>query len=125
MKSKSDPKNEDQVKSKSRLRENNEDNLEAVVLALFIRTFVVQAFKIPSGSMMNTLLVGDHILVNKFIYGVKLPFWRTTLMPSSNPNRGFQFGQIVRSPLSIASTIRMFGQLTARCTLADHSTGPA
>lgn len=73
---------------KSRLRENVEAILVAVVLALIIRTFIVQAFKIPSGSMMNTLLIGDHILVNKFIYGVKLPFLGTTLIPITDPQRG-------------------------------------
>ncbi len=45
----------------------------AIVLALFIRTFVVQAFKIPSGSMEDTLLIGDHILVSKFAYGLQIP----------------------------------------------------
>ncbi|MDL2275865.1 signal peptidase I [Desulfosarcina sp. OttesenSCG-928-G10] len=66
---------------KGKLRENVEAILIAIVLALFIRTFMVQAFKIPSGSMENTLLVGDHILVNKFIYGVKLPFVKKTIVP--------------------------------------------
>ena len=75
-------------KKKSRLRENVEAILLAIVIALFIRTFVVQAFKIPSGSMKQTLLIGDHILVNKFIYGVKLPFIRTTLIPIKEPKRG-------------------------------------
>jgi len=46
----------------------------AVLIALFIRTFVVQAFKIPSSSMEPTLLVGDYILVNKFIYGIRIPY---------------------------------------------------
>lgn len=73
---------------KSKLRENIEAILVAVVLALIIRTFVVQAFKIPSGSMKNTLLIGDHILVNKFIYGVKIPFLHTTLIPIKDPRRG-------------------------------------
>lgn len=81
-------KNEPVVKKKSVLRENIEAILIAIVLALFIRTFVVQAFKIPSGSMENTLLIGDHILVNKFIYGVKLPFAGTTLIPIDNPKQG-------------------------------------
>jgi signal peptidase I len=76
------------VKKKSTFREYAEAAAIAVLLALFIRTFVVQAFKIPSGSMEPTLLVGDHILVNKFIYGVKIPFIHTTLIPISSPKRG-------------------------------------
>jgi signal peptidase I len=78
---------EEALKKKSSLRENIEAILVAVVLALIIRTFVVQAFKIPSGSMKNTLLIGDHILVNKFIYGVKIPFSGATLIPIKNPER--------------------------------------
>ncbi len=62
--------------------------LDTLVLALVIRTFVVQAFKIPSGSMIPTLLIGDHILVNKFIYGVKLPFTDIVLIPITVPGRG-------------------------------------
>lgn len=76
------------VKKKGTVREYAEAIIIAVVLALFIRTFVVQAFKIPSGSMENTLLVGDHILVNKFIYGVKIPLTGVRLFPITQPNRG-------------------------------------
>jgi signal peptidase I len=54
---------------KSTVREYFESIVIAVILALFIRTFVVQAFKIPTGSMENNLLIGDHLLVNKFVYG--------------------------------------------------------
>lgn len=72
---------------KSRLRENIEAIIIAVILALFIRTFIVQAFKIPSGSMLPTLQIGDHILVNKFIYGVKLPYLNTNLIPVREPVR--------------------------------------
>jgi signal peptidase I len=79
---------EEKIKKKGTIREYAEAALIAVALALFIRTFVVQAFKIPSGSMEPTLLVGDHILVNKFIYGVKLPWIRTTVIPISEPDRG-------------------------------------
>jgi signal peptidase I len=61
------------VRKKSVIREYAEAILIAVLLALLIRTFVVQAFKIPSGSMIPTLLVGDHILVNKFIYRFRDP----------------------------------------------------
>ena len=75
-------------KKKSGLRENIEAILVAIVLALFIRTFVIQAFKIPSGSMKQTLLIGDHILVNKFIYGVKVPYLQTTIVPITNPKHG-------------------------------------
>lgn len=76
-----------EIKKKSALRENIEAIIVAVILAMFIRTFIVQAFKIPSGSMKETLLIGDHILVNKFIYGVKIPFLRTTIIKMKNPAR--------------------------------------
>jgi signal peptidase I len=59
-------------KQKSTIREYAEALGVALLLALVIRTFVVQAFKIPSGSMLPTLQIGDHILVNKFIYGPRL-----------------------------------------------------
>jgi signal peptidase I len=75
-------------KKKSAVREYIEVIGTAVLLALFIRTFVVQAFKIPSGSMKPTLLVGDHILVNKFIYGIKIPFTDRTLVSVTTPKRG-------------------------------------
>lgn len=71
----------------SKVREYAEAIIIAVVIALFIRTFVVQAFKIPSGSMKPTLQIGDHILVNKFSYGVKLPIFRNTLIPIGDPQR--------------------------------------
>jgi signal peptidase I len=74
-------------KRKSTIREYIEAILIALLLALFIRTFVVQAFKIPSGSMLNTLLIGDHILVNKFIYGIKNPLTGNTWIPVKEPGR--------------------------------------
>ncbi|MEK7286132.1 MAG: signal peptidase I [Nitrospirota bacterium] len=74
-------------KSRSTFREYAETLVIAIVLALFIRTFVVQAFKIPSGSMIPTLAIGDHILVNKFIYGVRIPFTDKTLISVSQPER--------------------------------------
>ena len=58
---------------KSVAREYTEAILIALLLALLIRTFIIQAFKIPSGSMENTLLIGDHILVSKFSYGTHIP----------------------------------------------------
>ena len=60
----------------------------ALLLALVIRTYVVQAFKIPSGSMLQTLLVGDHILVNKFIYGTKIPFSDKRILILTKPMSG-------------------------------------
>lgn len=76
------------IKKKSTFREYAEAIIMALVLALVIRTFVVQAFKIPSGSMEPTLEIGDHILVNKFIYGVKIPFTSIRLFPLEKPKRG-------------------------------------
>ncbi|MCI5140700.1 MAG: signal peptidase I [Candidatus Electrothrix sp. ATG1] len=73
------------MKKKSAVREYTEAIIIALVLALFIRTFIVQAFKIPSGSMLQTLLIGDHILVSKFIYGIKNPFSGSVLMPIKSP----------------------------------------
>ena len=60
-------------KTKSVFREYAEAIFIALLLALFIRTFIIQAFKIPSGSMEKTLLIGDHILVSKFAYGTHIP----------------------------------------------------
>ncbi len=59
----------------------------ALILALFIRAFVVQAFKIPTASMYPTLLVGDHLLVNKFVYGTKLPFSDKKVLAIADPER--------------------------------------
>jgi signal peptidase I len=69
-------------------REYLEAIIIAILLALFIRTFIVQAFKIPSGSMLPTLQIGDHLLVNKFIYGIKNPFTGSTIIPLGKPERG-------------------------------------
>jgi signal peptidase I len=66
---------------KSTLREYFESIVIAVILALFIRTFVVQAFKIPTGSMENNLLIGDHLLVNKFVFGPSETGAERTLLP--------------------------------------------
>ncbi len=75
-------------KVKSKFREYTESIIAAVILALLIRSFVIQAFKIPSGSMVPTLLVGDHILVNKFIYGIRIPFTDIKIFPLHSPCRG-------------------------------------
>jgi len=70
------------------IREYAESIIIAIILALVIRTFVVQAFKIPSGSMEDTLAIGDHILVSKFIYGSKIPFTDKRILKIRDPKRG-------------------------------------
>src|ERR1700720_4706621 len=72
---------------KSTLREYFESIVIAVILALFIRTFVVQAFKIPTGSMEENLLIGDHLLVNKFVFGPTATGVERTLLPVGDIKR--------------------------------------
>jgi signal peptidase I len=76
------------TKTKSKVQEYIEAIIIAILIAVFIKAFIVQAFKIPSGSMIPTLQIGDHILVNKFIYGIKMPFLRNTLVKIKDPERG-------------------------------------
>jgi signal peptidase I len=76
------------VRKKSLIREYAEAIIIAVLLALVIRQFAVQAFTIPSGSMMDTLLIGDYILVNKFLYGPEIPFTDRHLPGLRDPARG-------------------------------------
>jgi signal peptidase I len=73
---------------KSQAREYFESICVAVILALFARTFIVQAFKIPTGSMENNLLVGDHLLVNKFAVGPTLKAFEGVLLPTAAIERG-------------------------------------
>jgi signal peptidase I len=75
-------------KAKSTVREYAEAIIMALLLALFIRTFIVQAFKIPSGSMIPTLQIGDHILVNKLSYGIRIPGWGHYAAQFTTPKRG-------------------------------------
>ncbi|MEW6439708.1 MAG: signal peptidase I [bacterium] len=76
------------TRQKSALREYAEAILVALVLAFFIRSFIIQAFKIPSGSMIPTLLIGDHILVNKFIFGPEVPLTHFRVFSYKKPQRG-------------------------------------
>jgi signal peptidase I len=82
---------------KSTAREYFESIAIAVILALFIRTFVVQAFKIPTGSMENNLLIGDHLLVNKFVFGPRATGLEEAILPMREIGRGdvvvFKFPQ--------------------------------
>lgn len=75
-------------KIKPVVREWIESIVIALVLALFIRTFIIQAFKIPTGSMRTTLLEGDRILVNKLGYGAKVPLTKFRLPGYAEPKRG-------------------------------------
>lgn len=75
-------------RKKSKGREYFESILIAALIALFVRSFVIQAYKIPSGSMEPTLLIGDHLLVNRTSYVVKVPFLDTVLFNTGKPQRG-------------------------------------
>jgi signal peptidase I len=77
-----------QKSSRALFQEYSEAFVVAVILAILIRAVLVQAFKIPSSSMEPTLLVGDHILVNKFIYGLRVPFTTDRWPRFSDPGRG-------------------------------------
>jgi signal peptidase I len=73
---------------KSVVREYFEAIVTAVILALFVRTWAVQAFKIPTGSMENNLLIGDHLLVNKFVFGPTASALERTVLPVRDVRRG-------------------------------------
>ncbi len=73
---------------KSYFRELVESIVFALMLALVVTSFVVQSFEIPSGSMLPTLLLGDRILVSKFIFGTRVPFTDVKLFPLREPMRG-------------------------------------
>ena len=85
-------RSKDQPKKRKRRKSWYRELIEVIIisgtLALFLRTFVVQAFRIPSGSMEDTLLVGDFLLVNKFLYGAKIPFTDYRLPDIREPARG-------------------------------------
>lgn len=72
----------------AKIREYSEAIITALILALLIRAYIVQAFKIPSGSMLSTLQIGDHILVTKFIYGTRIPFTDIKILSFREPRRG-------------------------------------
>jgi signal peptidase I len=77
------------TKDKKRLiKEYAEAIITALLLALIIRAYIIQAFKIPSGSMIPTLVIGDHILVTKFIYGTKIPFSDKSILVFKQPGKG-------------------------------------
>src|SRR5471032_3041503 len=73
---------------KSTLREYFESLVIAVILALFVRTWVFQAFKIPTGSMEHNLLIGDHLIVNKMVFAPSMGNVERALLPSRDLRRG-------------------------------------
>ena len=76
------------MKQKGKVQEYTESLLIAALIAFFVRGFIIQAFKIPSGSMEPTLLVGDHLLVNRLSYVMKVPFTDIVLLNLGRPERG-------------------------------------
>jgi signal peptidase I len=76
------------VQGKSKTREYIESILIAVIIALFVRSVFIQAYKIPSGSMEPTLLIGDHLLVNRLSYVVKMPYFDNVIYTLGKPKRG-------------------------------------
>jgi signal peptidase I len=70
------------------VRKDIESVVIAILIALFVRAFIVQAFDIPSGSMEPTLLPGDYILVNKFIYGIRIPYTNIRMLSYKEPKLG-------------------------------------
>lgn len=80
--------NKKEKKRKSKLRENVEAIVFALTIALFIKSFVVDVYKIPTGSMIPTIEIGDFIVATKFIYGAKIPFTKSRLPDMRDPRRG-------------------------------------
>jgi signal peptidase I len=76
------------MKKKTKLREWIESIVWAFIIAMVIRTFFIQAFKIPSASMEDTLLIGDFLLANKMVYGIHIPFTRKSVLKFREPKRG-------------------------------------
>lgn len=79
---------ENKPKKKGKFREYVEALVTAVLIAFVIRSFIVEPFKIPSSSMVPTLMIGDHIFVNKFIYGLRPPFTKKHFFQYRTPERG-------------------------------------
>ena len=64
--------------------------LPILLIVLFLRSFLAEPFRIPSGSMLPTLLIGDYILVNKYTYGIRLPITKSKILDISEPKRGLK-----------------------------------
>jgi len=83
-----------------------------IVAVLLIRSFVVESFVVPTGSMLDTIEIGDFMLVNKFLYGVKIPFTDRTIIPVSSPRAGdivvFRFPEVPDTPEPEGGYSRVF-----------------
>ncbi len=75
-------------KNKSKVREYAEALITALLVAFVLRSFVIEAFKVPSASMVPSILIGDHLFVNKFTYGIRIPMTRQWVARFNNPERG-------------------------------------
>lgn len=86
--------------------------LPVIVVVLLLRAFVVEAFMVPTPSMEETIMTGDFLLVNKFIYGIKMPFTNKTLIPITNPKPGdivvFRYSLDPQEPEPKENYIRLF-----------------
>lgn len=88
MMAKPEPATSQEKSQRTIFQEYSEAFVVAIILAILIRALLVQAFKIPSGSMEPTLLIGDHILVNKLLYGIRIPFTNARWPQFKKPERG-------------------------------------
>jgi len=88
MRAKPEPATKQEKSQRTIFQEYSEAFVVAIILAILIRALLVQAFKIPSGSMEPTLLIGDHILVNKMVYGIRIPFTKARWPKFADPRRG-------------------------------------
>jgi signal peptidase I len=86
--------------------------LPVIIAVLLLRSFVVEAFMVPTPSMEDTIMVGDFLLVNKFIFGIKLPFTNKTLIPVKTPRRGeiivFRYHLDPEMPVPEENFVRIF-----------------
>src|SRR5215470_4466760 len=101
MAAEADPKARSKKAEKSKGREYIEAFFTAVLIALVLRSFVAEPFKIPSASMVPTLMVGDHIFVNKFSYGLRIPFTSKWFLKFKGPRRGETIVFISPDPLAL------------------------
>ncbi len=106
---------------KSTIREYFESIVITAIIALFATTFVVQAFKIPTGSMESNLLIGDHLLVNKFVYGIHPSGFLGKLLPYKDPKRGNVI--VFKYPLNpeVAYVKRLIGMPGDKVEMIGHT----